>query len=79
MLSSCVLIFYRKVLRATIRSLFNRRNGLHLSPSSNNFNQRYQVLTAIVIDDSPLLSHVYSTGKTSQLLSASFNGRLRSV
>ncbi len=79
MLISCILIFYRKVLRATIRSLFNRRNGLHLSPSSSNFNQRYQLLTAVVIDDSPSLLHVYPSGKASQLSSASFNGRLRSV
>jgi len=79
MLGSCILIFYRKVLRATIRSLFYRRNGLHLSPSSSNFNQRYQLLTAIVIDDSPSLSHAYSTGKTSQSSSALYNGRLRSV
>ncbi len=79
MLGSCILIFYRKVLRATIRSLFNRRNGLHLSPSSSNFNQRYQLLTAIVIDDSPSSSHGYSTGKTSQSSSALYNGRLRSV
>lgn len=79
MLALCVLIFYRKMLRATIRSLFYRRNGLHSSSSSSNFNQRYQLLTSIVIDDSSSLSRPYSSGKTSQSSSALYNGRLRSV
>ncbi len=76
MLLLCVLIFYRQVIRAKIRSLFFRRNGLPSSASSSNFNQRYQLLTSVVIDDSPSLSHIYSSGKSS---SASFNGRLRNV
>jgi len=73
----CILLFYRQIIRATIRSFFYRRNGLHSSGSSSNFNQRYQLLTSIVIDDSPSLSHTYSSGKTSS--SSSYNGRLRSV
>ena len=77
----CVLIFYRKALRATIRSLIYRRNGLHSSPSSSNFNQRYQLLTAVVIDDSSSLSYVYSGGKTttSKLPTSSSTGRLRNI
>ncbi len=79
MLMLCVLIFYRKVLRATIRSLFFRRTGLHSSSSSSNFNQRYQLLTAIVIEDSSSLSNTYSSGKASKSSLASYNGRLRNV
>jgi Golgi nucleoside diphosphatase len=75
MLLLCMLIFYRKILRATIRSLFYRRDGLYSSPSSSNFNQRYQLLTSVVIED----SHMYSSGKTSSSSSSLFNGRLRSV
>jgi len=79
MLIVCILIFYRKALRATIRSLFYRRSGLHSSSSSSNFNQRYQLLTSIVIEDSSSLSRVYSNGKTSKSSSNSYNERLRSV
>ncbi|CAF0793243.1 unnamed protein product [Rotaria sordida] len=82
MLLLCVLIFYRKILRAKIRTFFYRRNGLHLSSSSSNFNQRYQLLTSIVIDDSPSLSYTYTSGKALQTSSSSsslYNERLRSV
>lgn len=76
MLILCVLLFYRQILRATMRSLFYRRSGLHSSSSSSNFNQRYQLLTAVIVDDSP---RIYSNGKTSQSSSALFNGRLRNI
>ena len=79
MLGLCILIFYRRVLRAKIRSLFYGRNGLHSSASNSNFNQRYPLLTSIVIDDSSALSKAYSTGKVSQLQPVSYNERLRSV
>ncbi|CAF4404746.1 unnamed protein product [Adineta steineri] len=76
MLVMCILIFYRQILRAKIRLLFYRRVGLHSSSSSSNFNQRYQLLTSVVIDDSPSLSRMYSSDKMS---SSSYNGRMRSV
>ncbi|CAF3614374.1 unnamed protein product [Adineta steineri] len=76
MLVMCILIFYRQILRAKIRLLFYRRVGLHSSSSSSNFNQRYQLLTSVVIDDSPSLSRMYSSDKIS---SSSYNGRMRSV
>lgn len=79
MLLICVLIFYRKALRATIRSMVYRRNGLHSSPSNSNFNQRYQLLTAVVVDDSSSLSYVYSSGKKSKLPTSLSTGRLRNV
>ncbi len=73
------MIFYRQIVRVIMRLLFHRRSGLHSSTSSSNFNQRYQLLTAVIIDNSPPLSNIYSSGKTSQSLSASYAGRLRSV
>ncbi|CAF3825339.1 unnamed protein product [Rotaria magnacalcarata] len=75
MLFICVLMFYRKILRTKILSLFIRRSSLYSSSSNSNFNQRYQLLTSVIIDDSPSLSNIYSNGKSS----SSYNGRLRSV
>lgn len=77
MLFLCVFVFYRKTLRAKLRSLFYGRNGLYSSPSSSNFNVRYQLLTSIVIDDSPPLPNMYTNGKPSQTFS--YNDRLRSI
>ncbi|CAF3493822.1 unnamed protein product [Rotaria socialis] len=77
MLFICVLMFYRKILRTKILSLFIRRSSLYSSPSNSNFNQRYQLLTSVIIDDSPSLSNIYSNGKSTS--SYSYNGRLRSV
>ncbi|CAF3423921.1 unnamed protein product [Rotaria socialis] len=77
MLFICVLMFYGKILRTKILSLFIRRSSLYSSPSNSNFNQRYQLLTSVIIDDSPSLSNIYSNGKSTS--SYSYNGRLRSV
>jgi hypothetical protein len=71
----CVFIFYRQICRATIRSLLFRRTILHASSSSSNFNQRYQLLTSVIIEDTPSLSNKYSNGKSSY----SYNGRLRGI
>ncbi|CAF0933686.1 unnamed protein product [Adineta ricciae] len=71
MLFLCIMIFYRQMIRAKIRSVLFRRTGLHSSSSSSNFNQRYSLLTSIVIDDSS-----YNNGKTS---ASSYNGRLRGI
>ncbi|CAF4558014.1 unnamed protein product [Rotaria sp. Silwood1] len=79
MLLLCLLIFYRKTLRSKIRSVFYRRNGLYSSSSSSNFNQRYQLLTSIVIDSSPSFSNIYTNGKPLNTSSFSYTERLRSV
>lgn len=73
MLGLCVLIFFPKILRLTRGLFYYRRTGLRLSASSSNFNQRYPLLTSIVIDNS------YSNGKTSKPTSNSYNSWLRSV
>ena len=77
MLGLCLLIFFPKILRLIRGLFFYRRTGLRLSASSSNFNQRYPLLTSIVIDNSSM--DTYSNGKTSKPTSNSYNSWLRSV
>lgn len=78
MFGICLLIFFPKILRMTRALFFYRRTGLRLSASSSNFNQRYPLLTSIVIDTSSS-SDTYSNGKTSKPSTNSYNNWLRSV
>lgn len=81
-LTLLIFIFYRQIIRAWVRSVLFRRNGLQSSASNSNFNHRYQLLTSVVVDDSPASSsNMYSNGRNTPVSSSSssYGGRLRSV
>ena len=72
-------IFYRRIVRSKFYVLFARRVGLRSSPSSSNFDHRYQLLSAVVVDDSSSSSNTYSNGKPSPMLSSFYKGRPRNM
>ena len=72
-------IFYRRIIRSKFYLLFARRIGLRSSPSSSNFDHRYQLLSAVVVDDPLSSSDTYSNGKPSPMLSSFYKGRPRNM
>ena len=72
-------VFYRRLVRSKFYVLFARRVGLRSSPSSSNFDHRYQLLSAVVVEDPLSSSNTYSNGKPSPMLSSFYKGRPRNM